>query len=178
MGVGSELSAPLPNQVDLQLESGEYFLAQQERAKRSRAAQQTQQAERTADRKRQRQQAFMAPQVRQEPSMHLVTVYRLLVVSRPLPGCMRGDLGRVGVQDKPAEAAAQPAAQAAKESLAELTQSLKKKAKRKAPVDEGPGSLTQYLAGSSKAGVEEQPAAKPAKEPAKGSKRKKVKVAA
>ena len=55
--------AGLP-QVDLQLESGEYFLAQQERAKRSKASQQAQQAERTADRKRKRQEAFMAPQVR------------------------------------------------------------------------------------------------------------------
>ena len=81
------------------------------------------------------------------------------------------------VQDKPAEAAAQPAAQAATEGLAELTQSLKKKAKRKASADEGPGSLTQYLASPSKAGSQ-QPAAMPAKEVAKGHKRKKVKVAA
>ena len=50
-------------QVDLQLESGEYFLAQQERAKRSKTSQQAQQAERTAERKRKRQEAFVAPQV-------------------------------------------------------------------------------------------------------------------
>ena len=54
---------PVWQQLDLQLESGEYFLAQQERAKRSKATQQAQQAEKVAEKKRKRQEAFVPPQV-------------------------------------------------------------------------------------------------------------------
>lgn len=50
-------------QEDLELESGEYFLAQQEKAKRKKAAEQAQQAERVAEKKRKRQEAFVPPQV-------------------------------------------------------------------------------------------------------------------
>lgn len=48
-------------QVDLQLESGEYFLAQDERAERAKEAQQQKQADRVAERKRKREEAFEAP---------------------------------------------------------------------------------------------------------------------
>jgi len=50
-------------QEDLELESGEYFLAQQEKVKRKKAAEQAQQAERVAEKKRKRQEAFVPPQV-------------------------------------------------------------------------------------------------------------------
>ncbi len=45
------------------MESGEYFLAQQEKTKRKRAAEQAQQAERVAQKKLKRQEAFVPPQV-------------------------------------------------------------------------------------------------------------------
>lgn len=48
-------------QVDLQLESGEYFLAQDEKAEKAKEAQQQKQAERVAERKRKREAAFGAP---------------------------------------------------------------------------------------------------------------------
>ncbi len=48
-------------QVDLQLESGEYFLAQDERAERAKEAQQQKQADRVEERKRKREAAFEAP---------------------------------------------------------------------------------------------------------------------
>jgi len=48
-------------QVDLQLESGEYFLAQDEKAERAHEAQQQKQADRVAERKRKRETAFEAP---------------------------------------------------------------------------------------------------------------------
>ncbi|CAL5225309.1 g8110 [Coccomyxa viridis] len=51
----------LPRKVDLQLESGEYFLAQDERAERAKEAQQQKQADRVAERKRKREEAFEAP---------------------------------------------------------------------------------------------------------------------
>ncbi|KAK9916407.1 hypothetical protein WJX75_002234 [Coccomyxa subellipsoidea] len=51
-----------PRKEDLELESGEYFLAQQEKAKRKKAAEQAQQAERVAEKKRKRQEAFVPPQ--------------------------------------------------------------------------------------------------------------------
>ena len=48
-------------QVDLQLESGEYFLAQDEKAQRTQEAQQQKQFDRVAERKRKREAAFEAP---------------------------------------------------------------------------------------------------------------------
>ncbi|CAL8467179.1 g6715 [Coccomyxa elongata] len=51
-----------PRKEDLELESGEYFLAQQEKTKRKRAAEQAQQAERVAQKKLKRQEAFVPPQ--------------------------------------------------------------------------------------------------------------------
>ena len=47
--------------VDLQLESGEYFLAQEARAERTKETQQQRQAERVAERKRKREAAFEPP---------------------------------------------------------------------------------------------------------------------
>ena len=47
--------------MDLQLESGEYFLAQDERTERAKEAQQQKQADRIAERKRKREAAFEAP---------------------------------------------------------------------------------------------------------------------
>ena len=47
--------------VDLQLESGEYFLAQGARAERTKVTQQQRQAERVAERKRKRQAAHEPP---------------------------------------------------------------------------------------------------------------------
>ena len=51
------------SQVDLQLESGEYFLSQPDRRRAAKAAEQAQQAERVAARQRQRQAAFVPPKV-------------------------------------------------------------------------------------------------------------------
>jgi hypothetical protein len=48
-------------QIDLQLESGEYFLAQDEKAQRAQEAQQQKQFDRVAERKRKREAAFEAP---------------------------------------------------------------------------------------------------------------------
>lgn len=45
----------------MQLESGEYFLAQDEKAERAHEAQQQKQADRVAERKRKRETAFEAP---------------------------------------------------------------------------------------------------------------------
>ena len=46
------------------LESGEYFLSQEQKAARATAAQQAKQAARVEERKRQREEAFVPPQVR------------------------------------------------------------------------------------------------------------------
>lgn len=48
------------------LESGEYFLSPEQKAARAKAVQQAQQAQRVEERKRQREEAFVAPQVRVE----------------------------------------------------------------------------------------------------------------
>ena len=53
--------------VDLQLESGEYFLAQEARAERTKEAQQQRQAERMAERQHKREAAFEPPA---QVSMH------------------------------------------------------------------------------------------------------------
>ena len=53
--------------VDLQLESGEYFLAQEARAERIKETQQQRQAKRVAERKRKREAAFEPPA---QVSMH------------------------------------------------------------------------------------------------------------
>ena len=58
--------------MDLQLESGEYFLAQEERSERTKEAQQQKQADRVAERKRKREAAFDAPaQVTEDPDAAL-----------------------------------------------------------------------------------------------------------
>lgn len=46
------------------LESGEYFLSQEQKAARAKAAQAAKQAARVEERQREREQAFVAPQVR------------------------------------------------------------------------------------------------------------------
>lgn len=50
-----------PSKVDLMLESGEYFMSQEQKIARAKAAQQAQQAARTEERQRQRDAAFVAP---------------------------------------------------------------------------------------------------------------------
>jgi len=52
---------PTPSKVDLQLESGEYFLTKEQKAQRERAEKAARQEERTAEAKRRRQEAFQAP---------------------------------------------------------------------------------------------------------------------
>jgi ribosomal RNA assembly protein len=48
--------------VDLQLESGEYFLSKEQKAARAAAAAQARQQARTEERQRQREAAFVAPE--------------------------------------------------------------------------------------------------------------------
>jgi ribosomal RNA assembly protein len=50
-----------PSKVDLQLESGEYFLSESQKAAKKRAAAAAQQQERSAAAKRRREEAFVAP---------------------------------------------------------------------------------------------------------------------
>ncbi len=52
-----------PSKEDLMLESGEYFLSAEQKAARAKAAQQAAQAARLEERQRQRQEAFVPPQV-------------------------------------------------------------------------------------------------------------------
>jgi len=52
---------PTPSKVDLQLESGEYFLSKEQKAESARAEKAAQQEERTAEARRQRQEAFVPP---------------------------------------------------------------------------------------------------------------------
>ncbi len=52
----------LPSKVDLQLESGEYFLSKETKASKAEAAIQARQALREQTRRQQRQQAFQPPQ--------------------------------------------------------------------------------------------------------------------
>ena len=52
----------LPSKVDLQLESGEYFLSQESKVSKAEAAIQARQALREQTRQQQRQQAFQPPQ--------------------------------------------------------------------------------------------------------------------
>eukprot|EP00038_Savillea_parva_P026178 m.51973 g.51973 ORF g.51973 m.51973 type:complete len:397 (+) comp7347_c0_seq1:149-1339(+) len=53
--------APTPSKVDLQLESGEYFLRQEEKAARLRKQKEDAQAQTSAKRQAERQQAYVAP---------------------------------------------------------------------------------------------------------------------
>ncbi len=75
-------------QEDLELESGEYFLAQEEKTKRKRAAEQAQQAERVAQKKLKRQEAFVPPQVPpsyySRPAMHQLFTARQLSCLNPV----------------------------------------------------------------------------------------------
>lgn len=50
-----------PSKIDLQLESGEYFLSQEQKVQRARAAQQEKQVQRVEENKRKREAAFIAP---------------------------------------------------------------------------------------------------------------------
>ncbi|KAG2452478.1 hypothetical protein HYH02_002717 [Chlamydomonas schloesseri] len=50
-----------PSKMDLQLESGEYFLSEEQKRERARAAKDVAQEAKTAERKRQREAAFVAP---------------------------------------------------------------------------------------------------------------------
>ena len=52
-----------PSKVDLQLQSGEYFLSQHQKAQRKAADQQEQQRQRVQDRQQERLKAFVPPQV-------------------------------------------------------------------------------------------------------------------
>lgn len=52
-----------PSKVDLQLESGEYFLSQSQKAARKAADKQEQQLQRVQDRQQERLKAFVPPQV-------------------------------------------------------------------------------------------------------------------
>lgn len=56
-----------PSKVDLQLESGEYFLSQSQKASRQAADQQQKQLQRVQARQQQRLQAFEPPQVHSIP---------------------------------------------------------------------------------------------------------------
>ena len=53
-----------PSKVDLQLESGEYFLSQSQKAARKAADQQEQQRQRVQDKQQERLKAFVPPEVR------------------------------------------------------------------------------------------------------------------
>lgn len=53
--------APAKSKVDMQLESGEYFLSAQQKQRRKAEEKQAQQADRVAERKRQREASFVAP---------------------------------------------------------------------------------------------------------------------
>ena len=72
--------------VDLQLESGEYFLAQEARAERTKETQQQRQAERVAERKRKREAAFEPPA---QVSSHRPELGDMPVL---LQGCLAGPL--------------------------------------------------------------------------------------
>ena len=52
-----------PSKVDLQLESGEYFLSQHQKAQRKAADQQEQQQQREQERQQKRLKAFIPPEV-------------------------------------------------------------------------------------------------------------------
>lgn len=55
---------PMPlSKEDLMLESGEFFFSQEQKAARKQAVQQAQQAAKVEQRKRQREEAFLPPQV-------------------------------------------------------------------------------------------------------------------
>ena len=50
-------------QIDLQLENGEYFLNEQKKSKKQWQERQEKQAEKTAENKRKREEAFKPPEV-------------------------------------------------------------------------------------------------------------------
>lgn len=54
--------APIPSKVDLQLESGEFFLKQDQRHQQVRAAKEAQQVEKTAERLKKRDDVYKAPE--------------------------------------------------------------------------------------------------------------------
>lgn len=58
----------LPSKVDLQLESGEYFLNPDQKAARAQASQDARQAERTREAQQRRQASFVAPKVHTPPT--------------------------------------------------------------------------------------------------------------
>jgi len=58
-----------PSKVDLMLESGEYFMSNEQKMARAKAAQQAQQATRTEERQKKREAAFVAPKEAAPSSM-------------------------------------------------------------------------------------------------------------
>lgn len=68
--------AQLPSKVDLQQESGEYFLSQHKRKQRQEEAKANQQADKTAQRQQERQAAFLAPKVRPPAPLVLTAPHR------------------------------------------------------------------------------------------------------
>lgn len=105
----------------MELESGEYFLAQAGRNKRQKATKLAQQADRVAEKKRKRMDAFAPPKVG-HPSVLLLWQSAALLVwgSQPM----------LFVLQETAVRADTDAAKAARGDLADLTQSLKRKSKR------------------------------------------------
>lgn len=53
-----------PSKIDLQLESGEYFLSKEVKEAKAATEKQDKQQEKVAERKKQREDAFVAPKVR------------------------------------------------------------------------------------------------------------------
>lgn len=119
----------------MELESGEYFLAQAERNKRQKASEQAQQADRVAEKKRKRMEAFAPPKVsidfcqrklRDLCSLRLVCYgagcFSIFSSSGLISSlCFRQETSSKAIADVP---------KAGGSDLAELTQSLKKKSKK------------------------------------------------
>jgi ribosomal RNA assembly protein len=61
--------AQLPRKVDLQLESGEYFLKARDKEAREEAKRKAKQAETTAERKREREEVYVAPAEEREATV-------------------------------------------------------------------------------------------------------------
>ncbi|KAG8687375.1 hypothetical protein FRC08_011996 [Ceratobasidium sp. 394] len=61
--------AQLPRKVDLELESGEYFLKAKEKQAREEAKRKAKQAETTAERKREREEVYVAPAEEKEATV-------------------------------------------------------------------------------------------------------------
>ncbi|GAQ90410.1 hypothetical protein KFL_006360020 [Klebsormidium nitens] len=118
-----------PSKVDLQLESGEYFLSKEAKAAKKRAAKDAQQAERTAASKRKREEAFVPPKEEK-----------------------RGSGNAPGSSAAKANGASRPDGRVSKMDVSDMAAKLQKKAKadasqRQSTDDRG---VESYLAGGSK----------------------------